>query len=317
MFSNRREKRYQILYFGIGSLILLVIGFSIWHAHQQQVQQINHRYINASTPTLFVHGWSGTLRSEHRVVNAAESSGAASRRMIIRVSATGNVHIVGTVKKWMRNPIIMVKMANNRAGEFQYAHWITKICKILKRRYHVNRLNFIGHSMGAYAVVYYNLLNGNRSDLPRVNKLCLIAGPYDGIMDLHRANQPTLGPLVKLWDDAPNENRILPTGQPAIIHPEYRRLYRLRNRFPRQAKVLNIYGNIGDGSNSDGVVTNVSALSLGYLLRGRVTSYQTFETFGMKAQHSELHQHNLAVDRELIHFLWGKQHQDSSLSELN
>ena len=288
MFSNRREKRYQILYFGIGSLILLVIGFSIWHAHQQQVQQINHRYINASTPTLFVHGWSGTLRSEHRVVNAAESSGAASRRMIIRVSATGNVHVVGT-----------------------------KICKILKRRYHVNRLNFIGHSMGAYAVVYYNLLNGNRSDLPRVNKLCLIAGPYDGIMDLHRANQPTFGPLVKLWDDAPNENRILPTGRPAIIHPEYRRLYRLRNRFPRQAKVLNIYGNIGDGSNSDGVVTNVSALSLGYLLRGRVTSYQTFETFGMKAQHSELHQHNLAVDRELIHFLWGKQHQDSSLSELN
>ncbi|GAY72761.1 hypothetical extracellular lipase/esterase precursor [Lentilactobacillus kosonis] len=182
----------------------------------------------------------------------------------------------------MRNPIIMLQFDNNRAGEVQYAHWITKVCKLLKSKYHVNNLNFVGHSMGAYAAVYYNMLNGNRSDLPRTQKLCLIAGPYDGIINNHKANQPTTGPLKTLWDDMPNQNRLLADGRPKIIHPEYKLLYRLRNNFPHQARVLNIFGNLGDGSNSDGVVTATSDLSLGYLLRDKVSFYQTFETSGLK-----------------------------------
>lgn len=188
---------------------------------------------------------------------------------------------------------------------------------MLKHKYHVNQLNFVGHSMGAYAVIYYNLLNGNQKDLPRVNKLCVIAGPYDGIMNNHKSNQPTSGPLVQLWDDAPNQNKILATGRPKIIHPEYRMLYRLRNNFPRQARVLNIYGNLGNGSNSDGVVTTASALSLGYVLRDHVSFYQTFQAFGPKAQHSELHNNNLAVNKILTEFLWAKNYKDNSASELD
>lgn len=139
------------------------------------------------------------------MISAAEISGAASRRMIIRVRSSGKLAVTGTVKPWMVNPIIMVRMDNNRAGEVQYARWLTKVCKLLKQKYHVNELNFVGHSMGAYAVIYYNLLNGNQKSLPRTNKVCVIAGPYDGIMDNHKSNQPTSGPLMQLWDDAPNK----------------------------------------------------------------------------------------------------------------
>ncbi len=278
--------------------------------------QLKTQYVTSNTPTIFLHGWSSSLRSEKDMVSAAEVSGAASRRMIIHVRPNGKLKVTGTIKKWMVNPIILVRMDNNRAGEVQYAHWLTKVCKMLKNKYHVNQLNFVGHSMGAYAVIYYNLMNGNNKDVPRANKLCVIAGPYDGIMDNHKSNQPTSGPLMQLWDDAPNQNRILATGKPKIIHPEYRLLYRLRKNFPHQARVLNIYGNLGDGSNSDGVVTTASALSLGYILRDHVSFYQTFEAFGDKAQHSALHNNNMAVNKILTEFLWDKNYRDNSASEL-
>ncbi|WP_404807659.1 alpha/beta hydrolase [Lentilactobacillus parabuchneri] len=290
-------------------------GFNIWQTQRAQ-DQLKTQYVTSNTPTIFLHGWSSSLRSEKDMVSAAEVSGAASRRMIIHVRPNGKLKVTGAIKKWMVNPIILVRMDNNRAGEVQYAHWLTKVCKMLKQKYHVNELNFVGHSMGAYAVIYYNLMNGNNKDVPRANKLCVIAGPYDGIMDNHKSNQPTSGPLMQLWDDAPNQNRILATGKPKIIHPEYRLLYRLRKNFPHQARVLNIYGNLGDGSNSDGVVTTASALSLGYILRDHVSFYQTFEAFGDKAQHSALHNNNLAVNKILTEFLWDKNYRDNSASEL-
>ncbi|WP_436410137.1 alpha/beta hydrolase [Lentilactobacillus parabuchneri] len=290
-------------------------GFNIWQTQRAQ-DQLKTQYVTSNTPTIFLHGWSSSLRSEKDMVSAAEVSGAASRRMIIHVRPNGKLKVTGTIKKWMVNPIILVRMDNNRAGEVQYAHWLTKVCKMFKNKYHVNQLNFVGHSMGAYAVIYYNLMNGNNKDVPRANKLCVIAGPYDGMMDNHKSNQPTCGPLMQLWDDAPNQNRILATGKPKIIHPEYRLLYRLRKNFPHQARVLNIYGNLGDGSNSDGVVTTASALSLGYILRDHVSFYQTFEAFGDKAQHSALHNNNMAVNKILTEFLWDKNYRDNSASEL-
>ncbi|MBW0222509.1 alpha/beta hydrolase [Lentilactobacillus parabuchneri] len=315
MINYRRSRKWQILYFLIGGILILSFGFNIWQTQRAQ-DQLKTQYVTSNTPTIFLHGWSSSLRSEKDMVSAAEVSGAASRRMIIHVRPNGKLKVTGTIKKWMVNPIILVRMDNNRAGEVQYAHWLTKVCKMLKQKYHVNELNFVGHSMGAYAVIYYNLMNGNNKDVPRANKLCVIAGPYDGIMDNHKSNQPTSGPLMQLWDDAPNQNRILATGKPKIIHPEYRLLYRLRKNFPHQARVLNIYGNLGDGSNSDGVVTTASALSLGYILRDHVSFYQTFEAFGDKAQHSALHNNNLAVNKILTEFLWDKNYRDNSASEL-
>ncbi|EHO45748.1 alpha/beta hydrolase [Lentilactobacillus kisonensis] len=203
MFYDQRSNKFRILYFLIGGIIILGLGFSIWQTQQNQ-QALTKRFVNSNVPTLFVHGWSGSLRSEKEIVSSAEISGAATRRMIVRVHSNGRISVTGTIKPWMKNPIIMVRMDNNRAGEVQYTHWLTQVTKMLKHKYHVNQLNFVGHSMGAYAVIYYNLLNGNQKDLPRVNKLCVIAGPYDGIMNNHKSNQPTSGPLVQLWDDAAN-----------------------------------------------------------------------------------------------------------------
>ncbi|WP_283678150.1 alpha/beta hydrolase [Lentilactobacillus sp. Marseille-Q4993] len=315
MFKATKRFDLSKLYFPIGIIILVLGALFLWQDHPKNPDTVKAGYVSSSTPTVFVHGWTSSWRSERPWVDSAELAGIARKRMMIRVKPSGKLVIKGTVKKWMKNPIIMVQFDNNRAGEFQYTKWLTKVCKLLKSKYHVDKLNFVGHSMGAYAVIYYNMLNGKSSKIPKTEKVCAVAGPYDGIIDDHKPNQPLTGPLAKLWDDAPNKNRITISGKPKIVHPEYQILSLLKKNFPRNIRVLNIYGNLGNGSNSDGVVSTTSALSLGYLLRDHVTYYQTFEVFGNRAQHSELHNNNIVVNREMNNFLWAKNYIPSNAAD--
>ncbi|MCT6902010.1 MAG: alpha/beta hydrolase, partial [Lactobacillus sp.] len=81
----------------------------------------------------------------------------------------------------------------------------------------------------------------------------------------------------------------------------YRALLNLRKKFPQKAAVLNIYGDMGSGS--DGDVTVNSARSYRYLVSKRARSYQEKEIRGPRAQHSKLHE-NTQVDRLLVNFLW-------------
>nr|WP_252898650.1 alpha/beta hydrolase [Secundilactobacillus odoratitofui] len=95
-------------------------------------------------------------------------------------------------------------------------------------------------------------------------------------------------------------------ASPPSFGQSLKKLWRLRNNFPAQAHVLNIYGNLQDGSHSDGVITMPSARSLGYLLKNRVASYQEYQVQGPTAQHSKLHENNPFVDDALIDYLWRK-----------
>ena len=66
--------------------------------------------------------------------------------------------------------------------------------------------------------------------------------------------------------------------------------------------MLNIFGDLQDGSKSDGSVAVSSAKSYKYLINGRAKSYREVEIKGKHAQHSRLHR-NAQVDRLLIRFL--------------
>ena len=65
--------------------------------------------------------------------------------------------------------------------------------------------------------------------------------------------------------------------------------------------MLNIIGT--DGKQSDGVVKNVSSLSLGYLVQDRAKSYQVLTYSGPNAEHGRL-TFNSEVERDIINFLW-------------
>ncbi len=150
MINYRRSRKWQILYFLIGGILILSFGFNIWQTQRAQ-DQLKTQYVTSNTPTIFLHGWSSSLRSEKDMVSAAEVSGAASRRMIIHVRPNGKLKVTGTIKKWMVNPIILVRMDNNRAGEVSVCPLAHQSCKMFKNK-HVNQLNFVGHSYGAYAI---------------------------------------------------------------------------------------------------------------------------------------------------------------------
>ncbi|KRK97726.1 hypothetical protein FD04_GL000695 [Secundilactobacillus odoratitofui DSM 19909 = JCM 15043] len=299
-------KRRWLISALIGFFIILILVGSAAVIRQRRAAYLKANYQFNSTPTIFVHGWTGGQKSEVKMVQAAESSHIATHKMTIRVRTNGTLKIHGHLTKHMKNPIVEVIFNNNRAGEIQDAMWLKTIMRRLKTTYHIKNYNAVGHSMGAYAWTYYNLLVGNNKAYPTLQKAVLIAGPYDGIINNHKLNQPTTPPLSRLWDDGPNLMQSAANGKPSIIRPEFKKLWRLRNNFPAQAHVLNIYGNLQDGSHSDGVITMPSARSLGYLLKNRVASYQEYQVQGPTAQHSKLHENNPFVDDALIDYLWRK-----------
>ena len=92
-------------------------------------------------------------------------------------------------------------------------------------------------------------------------------------------------------------------GKPKVMTSSFKGLLPIRHKYPRSARVLNIYGNYGDGSDGDVYVN--SAKTLKYLVSGRAKSYQERLITGKQAQHSRLHE-NKQVDRILIKFLWNK-----------
>ena len=116
-----------------------------------------------------------------------------------------------------------------------------------------------------------------------------MARHYDGIVGIN---------------DEPNKTKIdAKTGKPSRMEPEYRALLSLRNIFPRETNVLNIFGNLENGTNSDGDVTNASAKSLKYLINSRAKSCQELMIRGRGGQHSALH-NNSQVTKALIRFIW-------------
>lgn len=132
-------------------------------------------------------------------------------------------------------------------------------------------------------------MSQSHKKLPKVAHLVAIAGHYNGLVGEHGA-------------DAKVDTQ---TGEPEHQDSAYRELLGLRQTFPKNTAVLNIYGDVGDGSHSDEDVPVNSAKSLKYLVAGRAKSYQEVEIHGKNAQHSKLHNNN-QVNRLLINFLWKK-----------
>ncbi|MFV4979903.1 alpha/beta hydrolase [Lactobacillus delbrueckii] len=60
-------------------------------------------------------------------------------------------------------------------------------------------------------------------------------------------------------------------GKPIQMNDNYKRQLVLRKLYPH-AKVLNVYGDLEDGSHSDGRVKNPSSKSLRYLVSPKVKS---------------------------------------------
>ena len=286
------RKRKAILF---STLIIVILLLGIYFL-KNNYQKENGASFRIATPTLFVHGWGSSYHAEESMVAYAQKSHATNSVIRADVSSKGKVTLLGTIKKRAKNPIVEVNLQNNKSifaglsnqtsAMNQSSNYIKDVITTLQKRYRFNRINLVGHSMGNLQIAYYLRNNATNAHMPQLNKQVSIAGHYNGYVG---------------EQGAPNKTVLNRAGKPRQMSTGYRALLNLRKKFPQKAAVLNIYGDMGSGS--DGDVTVNSARSYRYLVSKRARSYQEKEIRGPRAQHSKLHE-NTQVDRLLVNFLW-------------
>ncbi|WP_125589248.1 alpha/beta fold hydrolase [Companilactobacillus jidongensis] len=268
-------------------LVLGVIGYGSLNKKSN-----NNDYINSSVPTLFFHGWGGSYHSEEQMANYAKSHGVTDTIIRADVSSKGKVTLNGKINKNAQNPIVEVNYLDNKNGNYSKdARWMKRVVVLLQKKYNIKKFNVVGHSMGNMTIAYYMLNYGKDKSLPKIIKQVDIAGHYNGILGMN---------------DEPNRMKLASNGKPQKMDSDYKQLLKLREIYPdKQVDILNIYGDKGDGTHSDGSVSNASSKSLKYLVSERAKSYREKKISGPQAQHSKLHE-NKTVDKLLINFLWKK-----------
>lgn len=272
-------------------IIVLVVGsflgFKQYKNHQFQTKSKNH--LQADIPTLFVHGFGSSYHAEEQMVNAAKDAGVTQSVIRADIEKNGDVNLIGKLPKNAKNPIVEVNFKDKNVEVS--AKDVKNVVQTLCRQYDFKQINFVGHSVGNLAIANYINENYNSKTLPKINKVVSIAGHYNGWLG------EKTGRIAKIKNKK--------TGEPDIFAPGFKRLLPLRKNFPKQIQVLNIYGDLDDGSHSDGSVSVASAQTYKYLINNRAKSYREVELHGKNAQHSKLHE-NKTVDKEIIRFLWHK-----------
>ena len=282
-----RRSKWIIIIIGLGVLI----GSGWWllgHATTQKAQQV--KQTENEQPTFYLHGYGGSARSTDSMIKAAREQKNATQVLTATVRKDGSVDLQGRWLAKTTRPIVQVVFEDNRNPNYQQdGEWFKNVLVAVNRQHSFKRFNVVAHSMGNLTAVYYLLNHATDKQLPRMAKMVNIAGHFDGIIGM---------------DDQPNQNQVKKDGQPQKMNATYRQLMGLRNQLPAKSiAVLNIYGDLGDGTHSDGRVSNASSQSLRYLVTPGAKTYQEKKFTGKKAQHSQLHE-NHAVNQTVLAFLW-------------
>lgn len=245
----------------------------------------------SDTPTLFFHGLLSSYKSEKYLVNYAKKSGITNSVTRVNVDRNGKVKLIGRIKKNAVNPVIEVNYEDNFQINFaQNGVYATKVVKALQKKYGIKRINMVGHSLGNMSIIYYQMKNGNNANMPRLTKQVDIAGHFNG------ANFKQLPAQYR----NPHGLTVDINGKPNKMNATYKQMLDVRKIYQKHpVSVLNIYGDTGN--NSDGVVKNVSSMSLHYLVAD--SPYRELKYTGYYAEHGRL-TNNSQVAQAIIQFLW-------------
>lgn len=277
-------------------LIVVAVGIVllVTFIHKQHDSQATNssKFVNKQVPTLFLHGYAGSVNSEKFMVQRAKEQGVSKNIIIATVSSKGAIVLKGTLSKNAINPIIQVQFEDNKQGDYdKNAQWLKGVLVKLQNKYHFQNFNFVGHSMGNMTLSQYMLTYGNDQSLPQLNKQVNIARPFNGVLNMN---------------EKVNEISVASNGKPSRMNPPYQSFRKLKQVYKgKNIDVLNIYGDLQDGTNSDGSVSTSSAKSLKYLLGDSPKSYKEQQFEGHSAQHSQLHENSKVADK-LIQFLWAQ-----------
>ena len=249
-------------------------------------------------PTFFIHGYGSSYRAERYMVNSATENGVTNTVVRANVRRNGSIRILHN-SRWTDqsyNPLIEVNfIANHNRNYPRYAFWFGKVLKQLQSQHHFTKYNVVAHSLGNLDLMYY-LLGHEKKTAQLVHQVD-IAGPFDG-SNIDGFRFP--------------DNKLAADSRPQKMSDFYHFFLNRKENYPiNQVHVLNIYGNLDNGSNSDGRVSTTSARSLKYLIGNRAKSYHQVEFKGWDAQHHMLRQ-NPQVSQKIIEFVWGRDNDRAS-----
>ncbi|AQY50678.1 hypothetical protein PWEIH_14234 [Listeria weihenstephanensis FSL R9-0317] len=237
-------------------------------------------------PTLFLHGYSGTKNSMGHMMDRLARNGDATRSLVVSVSPSGKTKYTGTWDKFATKPLIQVLFEDNKSSLENQTVWLQTVMRELKSDYHIPNVNIVGHSMGGVDGVSYLEAANNKPEFPAVKKMVTIGAPFNGLV---------------IGDDGKTAYDLTDSG-PGAQTERYAAFIANKSAIPPSLDVLNIAGDVLDGTKSDTSVSLASALS-GKFIFSNALSYQELVFTGSKAQHSKLHE-NKDVDAAVKAFLW-------------
>lgn len=238
----------------------------------------------SNVPTLFFHGYKGTLLTFNGMLQRLSRNEYAERSVTLTVSPTGDITEDG---KWTSegNPMIQVIFEDNTNQEWQQAEWIQRVLEYLSETYQTKQVNLLGHSMGGVSIMRYLANYGVEGSDVTIRKVVTIGSPFNDFNkdDRELAEIAKTGPQV-----------------PAPRFVEYDENF---SNYPQDVPYLNIAGDIDGDNGSDGTVPVASVAALNYLFEKYQLPYEFIKVDGKTAQHSALHE-NRKVDKLVAEFLW-------------
>ncbi|HAT55183.1 MAG TPA: hypothetical protein DCW31_08105 [Lactobacillus sp.] len=263
----------------IASAVILVLGASFVlfrkvtsigvTAEPLTSSQVSASVEKTHTPTIFMPGWATSANSFNSMIGYMQDQHTAGKVMRINVDFFGRIHVFGQLRKTDINPLIQITFDHNLGNSYQpQARWLNQILLLLKKKYHVNEYNAVGHSWGGSAMVTQLIRDGNNKKLPKLHKMILLGTPIDEGVD--RAKD------------------VYANSKPKRPTRIYRRLMADRTNLwaNKNAIITNVYGS-ANGEDTDNSVPIVQAQSLRYLVRGIVPSYH--EILMNKTNHHQIH----------------------------
>jgi len=275
--SNIGEFMKKIKWF-----LLLLVTIIAGYTTEQTISASTNRQM----PTLFFHGFGGTVHSMDYLINQSQRDGFATRTLTIVVTPKGKVKTYGVWPQEAKNPEIQVLFENNHESDYHHtAMWIDSILKVLHKQYGVTRFNAVAHSWGNNAVMYYLENYSQKKNQPQIDSLVNIAAPMQVLnRDIYRRND---------WRYSNQLNKDFNS----YVEPNST----IRNLHIRE---LNIMGQLSPEDHFDKAVPVSSAKSLRRVFKGPHQSYESRIFTGPRAEHSALTRRNPKVLHDIEHFLW-------------
>ncbi|MBF8807426.1 MAG: alpha/beta fold hydrolase [Enterococcus lacertideformus] len=252
----------------------------------ETTQKTKEKDLQSAIPTLFFHGYSGTVNSFKGMIQRLQESGSGKKEVTLTVDVNGNVQAEGELSKKADNPMIQVLFADNKNNEWNQTEWIKACLSYLQTTYGIEQVNVVGHSMGGVSGLRYLATYGQDTSLPKIEKFVAIGAPFNDFED----------------DGGQSLADELKNG-PAIMSSRYQDYQQLIGNVPTTTQFLLVAGQLSETDLSDGTVPLNSALAVYALLKqhGNVVEEKVIK--GENASHSMLHE-NQKIDREVSQFLW-------------